>query len=340
MLIIRFFYILYKFIVFLYLIIFINKQTLMKNYLLSVFAICISVVLYSQENKLVKQYSDNACQCIDSIDSFDKTKEQVATEIHACIAKETRTYYLFKMLTKSLEEGKKSTDDSQVTITMNEDSPEFKSHYYELETYCMDNCKSLNELVASSNKLGNYSMSKNPVAIELYGKGDKEVKKQNYKKAIEYYEQALQIDSLFAFAWDNLGLCYRKIGNYPKALESYQKSLKLDPKGSMPLHNIPIVYSYMGQYESAIAAYEKILKIDPNDPEIYYGIGQIYYEYLKDYEQSLECMCKAYNLYVAMKSPYRTDAERIISAIYTQMKNAKQEDLFNEILKKNNITWK
>jgi hypothetical protein len=48
-------------------------------------------------------------------------------------------------------------------------------------------------------------------------------------------------------------------------------------------------------------------------------------------------MCKAYNIYVAQKSPYRSDAEQVIKNIYGQMKKENKEDQFNKILKDNNI---
>jgi hypothetical protein len=48
-------------------------------------------------------------------------------------------------------------------------------------------------------------------------------------------------------------------------------------------------------------------------------------------------MCKAYNIYVAQKSPYRSDAEQVINLIFKEMKKENKEDKFNKILKDNNI---
>ena len=78
--------------------------------------------------------------------------------------------------------------------------------------------------------------------------------------------------------------------------------------------------------------------MDSFNPEVYYGIGHIYTYYLNDYEKGLQNMCKAYNLYIKKKSPYRVDAEKIISTIYSEMKKQDKVDKFNEILKVNNIT--
>jgi len=63
----------------------------------------------------------------------------------------------------------------------------------------------------------------------------------------------------------------------------------------------------------------------------------VYYNNKKDWENALDNMCKAYNLYVAQKSPYRSDAEKLISLIHGQMKKENKEDKFNKILKDNNI---
>ena len=49
-------------------------------------------------------------------------------------------------------------------------------------------------------------------------------------------------------------------------------------------------------------------------------------------------MCKAYNLYIQQKSPYRADAEKVINIIYYEMKKQGKEEKFNEILKANNIS--
>jgi hypothetical protein len=43
---------------------------------------------------------------------------------------------------------------------------------------------------------------------------------------------------------------------------------------------------------------------------------------------------------VEQKSPYRTDAEKMINAIYAEMKKQDKENKFNEILKANHISQK
>ncbi|MGH1516326.1 hypothetical protein [Chryseobacterium sp. JK1] len=68
-------------------------------------------------------------------------------------------------------------------------------------------------------------------------------------------------------------------------------------------------------------------------------LGQIYFANLKDHEKALDYTCKAYRIYNEQKSPYRSDAEAVISRIYKDMKEENKIDKFKEILKSNNIKF-
>jgi tetratricopeptide (TPR) repeat protein len=130
---------------------------------------------------------------------------------------------------------------------------------------------------------------------------------------------------------------YRKTSKYEKAETAYKKSLQVDPRGKTALQNLPVVYLHQNKDSEAIAAYKDILNYYPEDPEVFYGIGIVYFTNIKDMENALQNVCKAYNIYASAKSPYRSDAEKVINMIYKEMKKNNQEDVFNRILKENNI---
>lgn len=321
----------------------------MKKFLSIIIFISIYSIGVSQESKksssetLLKELAENGCKCIDSINTFNKTKVEVASEISECIKKQTGALQMGSKLMNidDLKENAEVIDGKKqinISININENSDEYKSYYYELERYMMTNCTSLKEKIASNEKLSAKSISENEKAIEFYSKGLKEAKKENYEKAAGYFEKAVKEDPEFAFAWDNLGINYRRLNNFDKAIECYKKSLEIDPKGLMPLQNIAIAYQYKKEYSQAIEAYEKLAEIDKNNPEVYYGIGNVYASNLNDYEKGLDYMCKAYNMYIEQKSPYRADAEKMINMIYVEMKKQGKEEEFNNILKANNIS--
>ena len=160
----------------------------------------------------------------------------------------------------------------------------------------------------------------------------------NRKKRITKKQLNITKNSNFAFEYDNIGICYRKLNRYDDAIKAYEKSLKIDPNGLTPLQNIAIAYIYKKDYKKAVKAYEKLAKLDSKNPEVYYGIGNIYAQYLFDYEKALENLCQAYNIYVNQKSPYRTDAETLINIVYQGLKKEGKEKVFNQILEKYNIS--
>lgn len=320
--------------------------------LLFVFSISIS---FSQETTTVekeikfdkkqflKELSENACKCIDSISTYDKIVDSISSEIHRCIDKQVGAYQMGTKLASigNLEEVKEGDDGKKsinISINVNSNSKEYKEYYYEIERYLTSNCAAIKDKMAVNDKVNSKSVSRNPEALKYYSLGLEESKKENFEKSIEYYKKALVFDQDFAFAYDNMGICYRRLNKYDEAIDAYEKSLKIDPSGTMPLQNIAIAYLYKKEYKKAVKSYEKLAKLDPKNPEVFYGIGNIYVQYLNEYEKGLENLCQAYIIYIEQKSPYRTDAEKLINIAYSELKKQGKEKIFNEILEKYKIS--
>ncbi|MCE3076104.1 tetratricopeptide repeat protein [Chryseobacterium gwangjuense] len=293
------------------------------------------------ESEILKEISEKACKCIDSINGYNKIKDSINKEISSCIDKNVLVYSMSKNLAKTnadIESGKIKDKKVNITINSNPESDDYKKAYYEIESQLMKNCSRLKILVNAAESKKDV-MTQNNDALKFYNKAIEASEKEDWKDAIKNYQLALEKDPKFIYAWDNMGLCYRRIGEYDNALNAYKKSLEIDPKGKMPLQNIAMAYIYKKEYQKAIDSYLALDKVHPGDAEVYYGIGQIYYEYLKDNEKSLNYMAKAYNIYTDQKSPYRTDAEKIISYIYKKMKDEGKTDRFKEILSNNKIRF-
>lgn len=318
----------------------------MRKSFLVVLLLTIFVWGFSQsaDNKkkeaLLKELAENGCKAIDSINTSNKTREELAKAVSKCIETQALAYQFgAKMMSLNTSNAKNNSGSKEVIdlrVNNNPDSKEYKDYYYEMERYLMNNCKSVKNKVENIDKHGNKSVSTNPEALKFYSKGQEAFERQNYKKAIDNYKKALAIDSVFAFAWDNLGRSYRQTDDYAGAITCYKRSLELDPNGLMPLQNIAVAYTYKKDYENAIAAYQKLAELDKNDPEVFYGTGNVYI-HMEEYEKALDNMCKAYTLYISIKSPYRSDAEKSINIIFAQLKKQGKTDKFYEILKANNI---
>lgn len=285
------------------------------------------------ENNSLKMAANDACKCIDSLSLRDKRKSDIATEIHDCIEKEVMSYQLMAQLFSNVGDTAKSRT---ILINDNKESDSYKKYYYEIERYLMDSCASATAYMAADNKESQYSFSKNEQAIEYYNKGTTLMNEEKYEEALKEFKAAVTIDPKFAFCWDHIGICNRRLKNYEEALIAYKKSLEIDPNGATPLQNIPIVYESLKKYPEAIEAYKTILKKQPNNPEGYYGMSRIF-ALDGDFEEATQKMCKAYLLYIEQKSPYRTDAEKMMGMYLSEMKKVGNEKRFYEILKENKI---
>jgi tetratricopeptide (TPR) repeat protein len=284
--------------------------------------------------KMLRDYSTKACKCIDSIPMSQKDDKEKSAAIAECIDRQTIMYQSLMEINRSMKNG-----NLNVNVNLDKGSRIYREYYFRIEEWLADSCESLKKGLESHDKISEFSLSTDRLALDQYYKGIDFIKVENYKDALPWFEKAVKSDPNFAFAWDNVGYCSRRLENYDRALEAYQNSLAIDPKGKMPLQNIPIVYQYKKNFDKAIEAYNKLLKVYPEDPEGYFGIGRMYV--LKsDLEKGLDNMCKAYNLYVKISSPYRVDAQTIIASIYGEMKKNGQEELFNKILKDNHISTK
>lgn len=313
----------------------------------SIFTVLLFVPMFAQNDKketpsksqLLKSIADQTCKCIDSIEILNKTHAKISEDISKCIKKQVTVYQTGSKLIDAQKEAEKGTKNLNINIQINENSNEYKQYYYDIENQLRKECSSMNDKIKSNENKSHKSISNDPNAIKFYNEGITEYKNKNYSAATTLFKKALEFDYNFPFAWDNLGICYRNLGEYDKALEAYKNSLKIDATGKMPLQNIPIVYIYKKEFQNAIDAYLEMQKIYPNDPEIEYGIGQIYFQYIKDYEKSLDFTAKAYKKYIEINSPYRSDAEFIIKKIYSIMKEQSKADVFKKILNQNKINF-
>ncbi|MBK9249209.1 MAG: tetratricopeptide repeat protein [Ignavibacteria bacterium] len=160
---------------------------------------------------LLQTYTNKGCKCVDSINIVDKTREKVAEELSKCIENETVGYQMMSKLmgvSNSLKE--KSLEGSEkkeiiINIDKNSTSVEYKKYYFEIERSMMENCPALKSKVAASELMNRFSLSNDREARSYYSKGQAEDKKQNFQKAIEYYEEAvklIRILPLLGIIWD------------------------------------------------------------------------------------------------------------------------------------------
>ena len=272
------------------------------------------VLGYSQNNtdeKLLAAVNE-ACECISKIEASSDTKND---NISDCI-------------TQSIDTAKDKKGDAK------KDPNEIS--YKTVENYLVQHCKPLKELAFTENKKFKYASSDNVLAQLAYDDGMEYINEGDTENAIQKFSKAVEIDPNFAFAWDNLGISYRKNKQYEQAIAAYLKSLEIYPEGRLPLLNIAITYNLNQQYTEAVNYYEKFIDIYSDDPEGYYGLGLILYTQDQE-EAGLDNLIRAYTIYTSQNSPYRADAAKKIGYMYKDLKNQDKLEVFNKVADKYNL---
>jgi len=148
-----------------------------------------------------------------------------------------------------------------------------------------------------------------------YNLGNSYLNEEQYSLAIIYFQKAIEQDSLYVDAYDNLGVCYRRSGDLNTAIECYEKSLDIFPEGIIAHQNLAIIYYMLDVNEKAINEYRAIIKLQPNNPEGYYGLCNIYMNQGR-LSLALSNGLKAEELYSNSSSSYVYDAQYLIGKLY------------------------
>jgi tetratricopeptide (TPR) repeat protein len=98
----------------------------------------------------------------------------------------------------------------------------------------------------------------------------------DHKKAIEAFDQALQLDSTHRKSLFNSGRVLLETGRAKDALARIQQSLELEPMSNEGLRLLGRVHYELGEVDKAIEAYHRALTIDERDVWSMNNLGLIY----------------------------------------------------------------
>jgi tetratricopeptide (TPR) repeat protein len=267
-------------------------------------------------DSLVPDVSSEACECVGRISTS--------------ISLEEKNLLIKECTTNAIVTSISSKKANLSTVG------QMKSFYKMVSDHLVENCAAIEKVTFSNDEEKLNSYSTNEKAMEFYLKGIDFMEAKDYKKAIKFYEKAVDIDSKFVFAWDNLGRSYRLINKYDKAIEAYKKSYAVDSLNPTSLMNMAVAYNYKKDFESAIFWYQKLLEINPKDPEGHYGLALIFMNQ-KRIEESLQKAIDARALYIESGSPYTADAEKLMRYLYDMFAEENKQERFKKICSDNNI---
>ncbi len=107
-----------------------------------------------------------------------------------------------------------------------------------------------------------------------------------YKKAIDYYDKAIEHNPKSADAYYNRGIAKRALGDYKAAIADYDKAIEYNPKSVDAYYSRGIAKRALGDYKAAIADYDKAIEHNPKSADAYYNRGTVKYA-LGDYKAAI-----------------------------------------------------
>jgi tetratricopeptide (TPR) repeat protein len=101
------------------------------------------------------------------------------------------------------------------------------------------------------------------------------------EKALEAFQQAIQIDPDLAEAHFRLGLTFDALGQeqeaeeaYRKAIEKYKKHLRENSEDAEAHYNLGQTYAGLSLYNEAVNEYRQATRLKSDDADIYYDLGE------------------------------------------------------------------
>ncbi|MDH3884958.1 MAG: tetratricopeptide repeat protein, partial [Desulfobacterales bacterium] len=101
-------------------------------------------------------------------------------------------------------------------------------------------------------------------------------RRKKHKLAIEELKKAVQLNPLFAKAYNAMGVSYDNLRRYSQAIRCYQSALKLDPKLDYVHNNLGYSYLLKNELDAAIVAFQKAIEINDNNKRYRNNLGLAY----------------------------------------------------------------
>lgn len=161
------------------------------------------------------------------------------------------------------------------------------------------------------------------------------------RKALLYYNKALDLDAKYAPPINNIGVIYRRRGEDQKALKAFEKASQANKFSLTPIFNIAQLYLEYGLVDESLKLFNVLLNKGKKDSDVYGALGNAYL--LKgDTANALKYFDKvAYNLTirpdiglnyaVALKLAKRRNEAKTVFNRVKNLSNKKYESYSNRV---------
>jgi tetratricopeptide (TPR) repeat protein len=172
---------------------------------------------------------------------------------------------------------KNNSDISRIIVTRNRLYPDpFNIPFalvIEPEVFALQADSSPFDFQGWSTVIGLQALLDPPDARILTNMGAYLAERGLFRRALEYYDLAIGLDSSLKEAWNNKGRALNELGEFTSALASLERALSIDPNYSSAWSNRGVSLFSLGHIREAEECFKKATKIDPRNAKAWYNMG-------------------------------------------------------------------
>lgn len=168
--------------------------------------------------------------------------------------------------------------------------------------------------------------NKRAAAQSLYALGLAQISRDDYTKAVAYFDRATEIDPNYAEAWYQAGFCYGMLGKHADALKASRRAAALRPEWAETFVNVGASSFALGQFKDAVEAYRQATRLDPYNPDAQFALGLSLNKLNRTDEEIL-----AYKRAVAQKPDHAGALERLGLAYFKSKRFAEAAQAFENL---------
>ena len=167
--------------------------------------------------------------------------------------------------------------------------------------------------------------SKRAAAERFYSQGVAQLSRDDYARALQFFERAVELDPNYAEAWYQAGFCYGVLNRHQDALKASRQAARLRPEWSQAFVNIGASSFALGQYKDAVDAYRQALRVE-DTPDAQYSLGLSLGRLNRTEEEIL-----AYRRAITMKPDHVNALERLGAAYFKLKRYAESAQIYEQL---------
>jgi tetratricopeptide (TPR) repeat protein len=168
--------------------------------------------------------------------------------------------------------------------------------------------------------------NKRSAAQSLYAQGLAQLSRDDYARALPFFEKATEIDAGYAEAWYQAGFCYGMLGRHNEALKASRQAARLRPDWAETYINMGASSFALGQYKDAAEAYRQATRLDTDNADAQYALGLSLGKLNRPDEEIL-----AYKRAIALKPDYASAYEQLGVAYFKQKRYGESVAAFEHL---------